>query len=170
MDSWAIILPTFGGVQVGFRIRACLVGLLVLALSCFRKGVSGSELLCKILRLMIKIRHYLKDLKDPKTMEILAKSLLWVMQDLYHQPYFWRSPKPRPPAATGRAFLEATEGYESLGRALMITCVHAFYCSIFAYAGVRQILFSSYSDVYGMLTRRHSKSHSVRRARAHHNR
>ena len=33
---------------------------------------------------MRQILHYLK---DPKTMGIMAYSLLWVMHDLYHQQY-----------------------------------------------------------------------------------
>ena len=34
---------------------------------------------------MIPILHYLK---DPKVGGIMVYSLLWVMQDLYHQPYW----------------------------------------------------------------------------------
>ena len=33
---------------------------------------------------MIEILHYLK---DPKTMGVMVYSLLWVMQDFYHQPH-----------------------------------------------------------------------------------
>ena len=52
--------------------------------------MSGSGLLFErgppynpLIRMMIQILHYLK---DPKLLELWVYSLLWVLQDLYHQP------------------------------------------------------------------------------------
>ena len=52
----------------------------------------------KLVLLMIYILHYLQ---DPKLWE-LWYSFLWVMQDLYHQPYENKLPVPNPATKKAR--------------------------------------------------------------------
>ena len=77
------------GIRFRFRVEAVTVYLNLPKPTFFvgfyykhKHGIDPSKPLHALL-LMIYILHYLQ---DPKTMRIIADSLLWVLQDLYHQP------------------------------------------------------------------------------------